>query len=355
MPSPLLNSTIAALAEEEIEVSERGVRAATDDPADEAKRAYLLANKAVKAILGSVIDSAIVRAPRLRRHAVEAVRADLGALPDIVDEATAERALEGLEEIMAITFGTKGLAAISAAVRSCFQLVRAATAFEAAAQSAGSARGGFRGRPSATAFARDFSLLAAAAINAVPDEGEAQRIVGVIQSGIDAAAASTLGGVPDTSAVLGIFSEGLGLIVFLAGTGSLATREAARARSLASFALNTMAAEAARLGGLDGSTLRLKGNAVGHDPAVLADSVKRAEALLASVPRGEKQAPLRDTLEAAIAAGKEALSTARPAMSARAAARQSALAVRYAILAGVDEGEAQDLSQEAVLDAMGAG
>jgi hypothetical protein len=282
------------------------------------------------------------------------LRANLAALPDIVDEATAEQALEGISEIVAFTYGVRGLAPITSAIRVGSNVVQAAVALAARVAAGGAQRATY----SATAtLASNFAILVSVAEGAVPEGGDAAAVVGVAQSTLDAAAqiGRGEGGDPNISGTLSTFADGLGITVLLAGTGNLVTREAARGRSLASFALNIVAAEAARLGGLESSVLRLKGKVDGHDPAVLAKSVAQAEALLASVPRGDKYGPLRDTLEAAIASGKEALSTARPSMSARAAARQSALAARYAVFAGLDEEETQDLAREAILEAMGAG
>ena len=335
MSSRLLQQVMTALEDDEFEISDKGTSVTTSDPTFEYARACHFANCGARIMLGLVMDAALV-ASRSGKHSIEEARAEIAAIPPITDRQSAERAVPYLEYIADQSSHVRSLATLETVALSALQLVRVVAT-------------GNYSHSFCAEVAKHYDNIAYLSVEKLPLGMEKRAILGIIQECVDGAVRLETGEETNISPTLEIFARDLGIPVTLVGTGSLSSRENYRARVLADLCLHRLAPLIMRAEGVTPTErLALERSAGNVDPAALAASEQSVEA--AAHLLAVSSAKASDALLAAAATA----GALRDPLDARyrAAARNAALCVKYAIGAGLDEFEVEDLATDALALAM---
>jgi hypothetical protein len=184
-----------------------------------------------------------------------------------------------------------------------------------------------------------------------------RAIIGLIQEAVDASVRAETGELTNISPTLEVFARDLGLDEDLRNTGSLGSIEDARARLLGDFVLHRLAPKVGALVGLTSTRdLVLPRDQVkqGFSLEKLVKSADLAE-VLAENARIQSSNPkvlaAADLLDNGVSLVRT-LTTMQSGARFRASARFAALAVKFAVSAGMDAEEATDLAANALARGM---
>ena len=328
---------MTSLEDDEFEISDKGTSVTSSDPTFEYSRACHFANFGARIMLGLVMDAALVKA-RGNKHAIEEARAEIAAIPPIVDRQSAEDALPYLSYIVHQSSKVGNLATLETVASSALRLVAAV------------AEEHDRSPRLNAAVAKHFSNIAYLSVERLPLGMEKRAIIGIIQECVDGAVRLETGEETNISPTLEIFARDLGIAVPLVGTGSLASRENYRARVFADLCLHRLAPLIMRKQHfMPTERLALERSAGKFDLDTLAASERMVETAAHALAESGDSAGA-DTLLAAAATS----ATLRDPLDARyrAAARNAALCAKYAVNAGIDELEVDELAGDALALAM---
>lgn len=340
MSSQLLKCVMVSLAEDGLDISDKGMRGATSDPVYEYARACHIANCGARILLGLVIDAALI-AERRNKLALEEARAEIAAIPPIVDRDSASAAVAYLEYAVEQTEQVRSLSSLETVAESALRLVRIVAS----------------GSPSSR-FANDvaeaFGNIAYIAVDRLPTNRyniEKRAVLGILQECVDGAVRLETGEQTSISPTLEIFARDLGLQVPLQNTGEAPSVENYRARVLCDLCLHKIAPAILRAAGAYDERILLEASKRGNplSPAALEASEQIAESAAHRLEEN-KQMAAADTLYAAAAAAAAFRSVLDSRY--RAVARNAALCVKYAISAGVDEFEVDEMASDALALAM---
>lgn len=346
--SPILRRTLEVLSDDGVEVSDRGVRDTTDALAFEAPRAAIFANTGTRLIAGIVADAALVKATSRNRSKVAEVRAALADLPVIDDPLSARETTARLDTLMNDVGRVKGLETLAGALSEAKRLALLASLFDTSQQA--------RFKPQN--FAENFANLVNAATKGLDDDSLDKRaIIGLIQEAVDASVRVETGELANISPTLEVFARDLGLEEDLLNTGSLGSVEDARARLLGDFVLHRLAPKVCVMAGIGGArdlALPREQLKQGFTLEQLIKSADLAEVLAGNArlqSSNPKMLAAADLLDNGVALVRT-LTTMQSGARFRSSARFAALAVKFAVAAGMDAEAATDAAANALARGM---
>jgi hypothetical protein len=269
-------------------------------------------------------------------------------LPVIDDPLSARETMGRLDTLMNDVGRVKGLETLAGALSEAKRLALLASLFDTSQHT--------RFKPQN--FAENFANLVGAATKGLADDSLDKRaIVGLIQEAVDASVRVETGELSNISPTLEVFARDLGLEEDLLNTGSLGSIEDARARLLGDFVLHRLAPKVCGLVGLTGARDLILPREQIKQGFTLEQLVKSADLaeVLAGNARIQSSNPkvlaAADMLDNGVALVRT-LTTMQSGARFRSSARFAALAVKFAVAAGMNADDATDDAANALARGM---